>query len=171
MLSLSLVVVIVTTGPLKIREASGKERFWINNKQAINLWVKSEKDPSWLIHCTKLNSSIRLRVHSAMDYSSELPYILKIADAASEKVLNIYMSDFKVDYKADQSPITAADLASHDVIVQGLRNLSRDIPILSEEGSSVSFDERKHWRRFWLIDPIDGTKRGVHGEHCAYRGR
>ena len=67
-----------------------------------------------------------------MHYSSILPDVLKIADAASEKVLSIYMTDFKVDFKVDESPITAADVASHRVIVAGLRNLSHDIPVLSE---------------------------------------
>ena len=93
-----------------------------------------------------------------MHYSSILPDVIKIADEASEKVLHIYQSDFKVGYKEDRSPITAADIASHDIIVKGLRNISRDIPILSEEGAEIAWEERKKWRRFWLIDPIDGTK-------------
>lgn len=93
-----------------------------------------------------------------MHYSSILPDVIKIADEASEKVLHIYQSDFKVNYKEDHSPITAADIASHDIIVKGLRNISRDIPILSEEGAEIPWEERKKWRRFWLIDPIDGTK-------------
>ncbi|WP_431475338.1 3'(2'),5'-bisphosphate nucleotidase CysQ [Marinobacter sp. KM021] len=93
-----------------------------------------------------------------MYYSSILPEVIRIADEASEKVLHIYQSDFKVSYKEDQSPITAADTASHDIIVKGLRNLTRDIPVLSEEGAEIPWEERKHWRRFWLIDPIDGTK-------------
>jgi 3'(2'), 5'-bisphosphate nucleotidase len=93
-----------------------------------------------------------------MHHSFAFPDILKIADTASEKVLNIYATDFKVDYKADESPITAADLASHRIIVEGLRELSHDIPILSEEGADIPWEERKNWRRFWLIDPIDGTK-------------
>lgn len=93
-----------------------------------------------------------------MHYSSILPDVIKVADAASEKVLHIYESNFKVEYKEDQSPITAADVASHEVIIHGLRNISRDIPILSEEGKSIPWEERRHWHRFWLIDPIDGTK-------------
>ncbi|MDI9244968.1 3'(2'),5'-bisphosphate nucleotidase CysQ [Marinobacter sp. CHS3-4] len=93
-----------------------------------------------------------------MTLSTYLHKAIEIADAASEKVLNIYMTDFKVDYKADESPITAADLASHRIIIEGLRALSRDIPVLSEEGADISWEERRHWRRFWLIDPIDGTK-------------
>jgi 3'(2'), 5'-bisphosphate nucleotidase len=89
-----------------------------------------------------------------MHHSFAFPDILKIADTASEKVLNIYATDFKVDYKADESPITAADLASHRIIVEGLRELSHDIPILSEEGADIPWEERKNWRRFWLIDPV-----------------
>lgn len=93
-----------------------------------------------------------------MEYSSVLQDVIKVADEASERVLHIYQSDFKVNFKDDNSPVTAADIASHEVIVRGLRNISHDIPILSEEGESASWEERKHWRRFWLIDPIDGTK-------------
>ncbi|MGF2684922.1 3'(2'),5'-bisphosphate nucleotidase CysQ [Marinobacter sp. DUT-3] len=93
-----------------------------------------------------------------MQYSAILPDIIRIADEAGEQILPIYESDFEVHYKEDQSPITAADMASHDVIVKGLESLNPDIPVLSEEGASIPWDERKHWRRFWLIDPIDGTK-------------
>ncbi|MDK9557276.1 3'(2'),5'-bisphosphate nucleotidase CysQ [Marinobacter sp. M216] len=93
-----------------------------------------------------------------MHYSSILEDVIQVADKASERVLHIYQSDFKVNYKRDDSPITAADIASHDEIVKGLRGISRDIPILSEEGVDIPWEERKHWRRFWLIDPVDGTK-------------
>lgn len=93
-----------------------------------------------------------------MHYSSILPDVIKVADEASERVLHIYQSDFKVSYKTDDSPITAADTAAHDIITQGLRRISRDIPILSEEGKDIPWEERKHWRRFWLVDPVDGTK-------------
>lgn len=93
-----------------------------------------------------------------MHYSSTLPDVIKVADEASERVLHIYQSDFKVSYKSDDSPITAADTAAHDIITHGLRRISRDIPILSEEGKDIPWEERKHWRRFWLVDPVDGTK-------------
>lgn len=92
-----------------------------------------------------------------MQYSNILPDVIEIADEASERVLHIYQSDFKVQFKEDQSPITAADVASHDVIVRGLRALTPDIPILSEEGAAIPWEERQHWNTFWLIDPIDGT--------------
>ncbi|MFE8071098.1 3'(2'),5'-bisphosphate nucleotidase CysQ [Marinobacteraceae bacterium S3BR75-40.1] len=97
-----------------------------------------------------------------MMFANMLPDVLRIADEASEKILRIYTTDFHVTYKEDDSPLTAADLASHDIIVQGLRRLTPDIPILSEEQSAIPWSERKHWRTFWLVDPIDGTKEFLH---------
>lgn len=93
-----------------------------------------------------------------MDYSEILPDVIKVADEASNKVLQIYQTDFQVNYKEDESPITAADVASHEIIVKGLRNISPQIPILSEEGLMAPWEERRQWQRFWLLDPIDGTK-------------
>jgi 3'(2'), 5'-bisphosphate nucleotidase len=93
-----------------------------------------------------------------MQNSYLLPDVLKIADSAGEKVMGIYRTDFKVDFKADESPITAADMASHHVIIEGLRELTPDIPVLSEEGANIPWEVRGQWHRFWLIDPIDGTK-------------
>jgi len=63
-----------------------------------------------------------------------------------------------VTYKADDSPLTAADLASHEVIAAGLRDLAPELPILSEEGAERPYASRRGWRRFWLVDPLDGTK-------------
>lgn len=93
-----------------------------------------------------------------MDYSDLLREVIKVADEASNKVLQIYHTDFQVNYKEDESPITAADVASHEIIVKGLRNISPHIPILSEEGLQAPWEERRQWQRFWLLDPIDGTK-------------
>ncbi|NWN91375.1 3'(2'),5'-bisphosphate nucleotidase CysQ [Marinobacter adhaerens] len=93
-----------------------------------------------------------------MDYSEILPEVIKVADEASNKVLQIYQTDFQVNYKEDESPITAADVASHEIIVKGLRRISPQIPILSEEGLLAPWEERRQWQRFWLLDPIDGTK-------------
>ena len=93
-----------------------------------------------------------------MHYNFVLSEVLKIVDAASQRVMNIYATDFKVTFKSDDSPITAADLESHQVIVEGLRELTPNIPILSEEGENIAWEKRKDWQSFWLIDPIDGTK-------------
>ncbi|MEM9676268.1 MAG: 3'(2'),5'-bisphosphate nucleotidase CysQ [Bacteroidota bacterium] len=87
--------------------------------------------------------------------------MLDIAIAAGKKILEIYHdSDFSqvVDFKADQSPLTLADKASHEVIVAGLQTHFPDIPIISEEGKDITYDERKAWDPFWLVDPLDGTK-------------
>ena len=93
-----------------------------------------------------------------MNHQSLLDKVLEIADTASRKVMKIYQTDFEVQTKADNSPITAADIASHHVIVDGLKELTPDIPILSEESANAPWNERKGWTRFWLVDPIDGTK-------------
>jgi 3'(2'), 5'-bisphosphate nucleotidase len=60
--------------------------------------------------------------------------------------------------KSDQSPVTLADEAAHGILVQGLREVDPSIPVVSEEGEIASFDTRRGWRRFWLVDPLDGTK-------------
>lgn len=84
--------------------------------------------------------------------------ILRIAEEASVEVLKIYQTDFEVNFKADESPITAADLAAQKVINQALVELSPDIPVLSEEAAAIPWSTRRHWHRFWLVDPIDGTR-------------
>ena len=93
-----------------------------------------------------------------MDYEALVDSLLEIADTASTKVMEIYQTDFQVQTKDDNSPITEADLASHRVITDGLKKLTPDIPILSEESANAPWEERKNWTRFWLVDPIDGTK-------------
>jgi 3'(2'), 5'-bisphosphate nucleotidase len=82
-----------------------------------------------------------------------------IAVEAGKAILEIYNSDdLGVELKSDNSPLTLADLASHNLIKQKLTSLYPDIPILSEEGKEIDFNERKSWDKFWLIDPLDGTK-------------
>ncbi len=87
--------------------------------------------------------------------------LLDLARSAGDAILQIYETDFAVQSKSDQSPLTAADMASHRIIDQGLRSLTPDIPILSEESSTVPFAERRQWQRYWLVDPLDGTKEFV----------
>lgn len=81
-----------------------------------------------------------------------------IADQAGRAILDVYHGNIEVEHKEDDSPLTAADLAAHDVIQKGLSELSPDIPQLSEEGSDIAFETRQQWSRYWLIDPLDGTK-------------
>jgi len=87
--------------------------------------------------------------------------VSKIAVEAGHKVLEVYNTDFSVEQKEDQSPLTLADQQSHEVIVNGLNNINPEIPILSEEGDHSSFGERKEWSLLWVIDPLDGTKEFV----------
>lgn len=93
-----------------------------------------------------------------MNYQTLINDVLAIADTAGKQVMEIYQTDFEVHTKEDNSPITAADMASHHVIVDGLTALTPDIPILSEESANAPWAQRRNWSRFWLVDPIDGTK-------------
>ena len=76
---------------------------------------------------------------------------------AGKAILNIYHSDdFEVELKGDNSPLTKADIASHNVIMSHLKGTN--IPVLSEEGKSIPYNDRKDWNQLWIVDPIDGTK-------------
>lgn len=90
--------------------------------------------------------------------------VINITKSAGEKILEIYHNDdFEVKIKEDKSPLTKADLASNDIIVQGLKNIS-DIPIVSEE-VEIDYEARKKWSTFWLVDPLDGTKDFIAKNH------
>jgi 3'(2'), 5'-bisphosphate nucleotidase len=82
---------------------------------------------------------------------------------AGEAILTFYQAEFEVKHKADQTPVTAADIAAHDIIVAGLQQLTPDIPVLSEESTAIDFSVRSSWDRYWLVDPLDGTKEFVKG--------
>jgi len=90
--------------------------------------------------------------------------IVKIAKDAGKAIMEIYNQDFGVEFKSDNTPLTIADRKANEIIVTALNQLpvnsflQQNIPILSEEGRNVPFDERKNWEYFWLIDPLDGTK-------------
>jgi 3'(2'), 5'-bisphosphate nucleotidase len=87
--------------------------------------------------------------------------IVDLAVDAGKAILEVYATDFDVQVKGDESPLTQADLASHHCIVRGLGVLTPDIPVISEEEGLPSFAERGQWQRYWLIDPLDGTKEFV----------
>ena len=88
-----------------------------------------------------------------------LDAVRRIAAAAARRILHVYHSPFEVARKADESPLTEADLASHRTIVEGLEGLSPSLPVLSEESADeVDFATRAGWSRYWLVDPLDGTK-------------
>lgn len=90
---------------------------------------------------------------------NEIELALKAAIEAGERILDVYNdpeSDFSVERKADNSPLTIADKMSHEVIAEYLH--TSPYPVLSEEGKEISYNERKKWQKFWLVDPLDGTK-------------
>ena len=87
--------------------------------------------------------------------------VIAIARAAALEILAVYQGAFDVEHKDDHSPLTAADLAAHRCIVAGLHALTPDIPVLSEESESIDIAERRSWVRYWLVDPLDGTREFV----------
>jgi len=88
-----------------------------------------------------------------------LKEVKDIARDAGAAIMDIYQSNyFDVQKKADDSPLTKADLAAHNIICEGLRALDIQYPVISEESSDISWAQRKHWCRYWLVDPLDGTK-------------
>ena len=88
--------------------------------------------------------------------------VIAIARDAAAAILDIYDSEFAVQHKDDNSPLTAADMAAHHCIIDGLALLTPDIPVLSEESAhEVSAAQRRPWSRLWVVDPLDGTREFV----------
>ncbi len=83
---------------------------------------------------------------------------LEIAIAAGRRILEIYEAGFHVKQKDDHTPLTEADLAAHSIIHEGLSTLTPDLPVLTEESTAIPFSERSQWKRYWLVDPLDGTR-------------
>ncbi|MDD2775828.1 MAG: 3'(2'),5'-bisphosphate nucleotidase CysQ [Gallionella sp.] len=91
--------------------------------------------------------------------ASFLNELVDLAVNAGRAIMDVYHGgNIEVTDKADDSPLTQADLGSHRVIVAGLHKLTPDIPVLSEEAATIAYADRQNWVRFWLIDPLDGTK-------------
>ena len=87
-----------------------------------------------------------------------------IVRAAGDEILEVYEQDFEVEHKEDElnSPLTEADKRSHDLIVSRLNKLTPEIPVISEESSdNMAYEKRREFERFWLVDPLDGTKEFV----------
>jgi len=96
-----------------------------------------------------------------MNLSELIAPTTAIAKSAGEAILEIYKSSFSVTEKKDSSPLTEADLRSHKIIIDGLKSIKPELPIISEEMPLQSYKERKQWTQYWLIDPLDGTKEFV----------
>ncbi len=91
----------------------------------------------------------------------DFDFLTDLAREAGKAILEVYGTEFEVKHKDDRSPLTLADMRSHRIIADSLQARYPDIPVLSEEGKSVSFEIRRNWDRFWLVDPLDGTKEFV----------
>jgi len=86
--------------------------------------------------------------------------LIALAKQAGEAILVHYrrLNEVRVQQKSDASPLTEADIAAHQIIEQGLHALTPELPVLSEESTAIDFNERRQWQRYWLVDPLDGTK-------------
>lgn len=89
-----------------------------------------------------------------------LPAVKELAQQAGQAILDIYdsVAEQNIEYKNDGSPLTEADKVANAIITQGLMSLTPDIPVLSEEGADIPYSERASWQRYWLVDPLDGTR-------------
>ena len=95
----------------------------------------------------------------AESLKKNLSIAIEAAQKAGEEILKVYDSDFSVEKKEDKSPLTLADKNSHEIIFSILSQTK--IPVLSEEGKDIPFNERKNWQHLWIVDPLDGTKEFV----------
>jgi 3'(2'), 5'-bisphosphate nucleotidase len=87
--------------------------------------------------------------------------LIKIVTLAGDKIMEVYHNEAlfnEIEQKADNSPLTLADRLANQIIVENLQKRVPHIPIISEEGKNIPFEERKNWHTFWLVDPLDGTK-------------
>ena len=94
-----------------------------------------------------------------MDSNKEIETAIRAAFLAGVEIMKVYDTAFKVEHKSDNSPLTIADKNAHVIIKDALQET--DLPVLSEEGRDIPFHERKDWDRFWMVDPLDGTKEFV----------
>lgn len=95
---------------------------------------------------------------TSMQPTIDIEKIIDIARSAGSEIMNVYAQEFSVELKGDKSPLTQADKRSNTIIINGLKELYPEIPIISEETKLTAYDERKNWITYWLVDPLDGTK-------------
>ena len=98
-----------------------------------------------------------------MNHHPYLATVIDLVQQAGASILPFWRSTIAVQHKADNSPVTAADLAAHQLLLQGLTQLDPQIPVLSEEGVHLDYKKRQQWQRWWLVDPLDGTKEFIRG--------
>ncbi|MYF71577.1 MAG: 3'(2'),5'-bisphosphate nucleotidase CysQ [Proteobacteria bacterium] len=96
-----------------------------------------------------------------MNFTTILEEVRTIARAAGDAIMSVYARDFSVELKADRSPVTEADRAADAIICSRLAQLRPILPVLSEESAITPWAQRRQWHRYWLVDPLDGTKEFV----------
>lgn len=97
-----------------------------------------------------------------LDLEKLINDVISLGNKASIAINKVYAEDnFEVVHKEDNSPLTKADMQSHNILTAGLLKLTPGLPVLSEEGGNIDYIVRKTWDRYWLIDPLDGTKEFV----------
>ncbi|HEY0286022.1 MAG TPA: 3'(2'),5'-bisphosphate nucleotidase CysQ [Pseudomonas sp.] len=102
------------------------------------------------------------------DVFAHLPHpllapVIDLCRRTGESTLPFWRAGVEVTAKSDNTPVTAADLAAHEVLAAGLKALAPDIHVLSEEDANIPLNERSGWQRWWLVDPLDGTKEFISG--------
>lgn len=95
---------------------------------------------------------------SIMSDQALIDKLIRISKNAGDAIMDIYETKFDFDIKSDKSPLTKADLISNKIICSSLKKIAPDIPVLSEESSEIRYHERSKWKKYWLVDPLDGTK-------------
>ncbi|MCB5187517.1 3'(2'),5'-bisphosphate nucleotidase CysQ [Methylobacillus caricis] len=96
-----------------------------------------------------------------MSNNTSITALIDLSRKAGDVIMDIYRNDFAVQHKDDRSPLTEADLSAHRIIAKGLAALAPDIPLISEEAELAPFAARQSWKRYWLVDPLDGTREFV----------
>ncbi len=101
-------------------------------------------------------------------FSALLPKLISLTSVAGETIMSLQKKSSDFIVKSDSTPLTQADNASHNLIADALEKITPDIPILSEESKETSFSVREKWQKYWLIDPLDGTRNFIEGskEFC-----
>jgi len=98
-----------------------------------------------------------------MEKNSLVTSLIDLTQETGEVVMSYYQKDIDSEKKSDGTPLTIVDQKAHDYIFRGLQELTPDIPILSEESEDIPLNERQKWNKFWLVDPIDGTRDFLEG--------
>lgn len=83
---------------------------------------------------------------------------VEISQAAGARILELFLPEIAITCKADETPLTAADLAANKIIVDRLKEIDSELPVLTEESHEIALDERSTWETYWLVDPLDGTR-------------